>query len=336
MKWFEELLKNCYGPVQVQPRAMIGAQPWNEAVDHHKQGTWWHRYEWIDYCLAYKGGTDYSFATIADGKVIALCPIIHEGQTFALGGNPLVPGLLAPNTPGELASASMGIMRNLVNITARHHGVAYADMMIPIVPSGPLKHAPSLECEYDNESIDFSTRVVDLTVPSEKRWKDVRKSYHQLIRRGQEQYTILHHSDGAFSCGPATVYAVLHRDKYGDCRNPRTFDFQNKWVNQGAAHLYFSVHDGKLFGATLWYVCKGLAYYASGVYLRDNVAHVALWESMNDLAERGIKYAELGWQGRAADKKGQAVEFFKRGLGGTDWPVPCLRKTFLTHQEAAS
>lgn len=340
MTWFNELLNNCWGMLKLESRAAVGVKHWNAFVDHHPSGSWWHGYEWLDYCLAYKGGADYSLAMISpNGAIAALYPLIYEGRTFALGGNPLVPALMSPGASHELAGAAVSMGKHLVNIIARHHGVACAEMMLPPSVNGPLKHGLVFDSDDETESTSFTTRVVDLTVQKADRWKAMRKSYHQLIHRAEEKYTIVHH-DQDFSLDHTAFeeYCWMHSLQYRNARRSvKTYDMQKEFLKSGMAHLYIVNEKGGFpEGATLWYIHKGLAYYASGVYRKDNLAHMALWQSMNDLAARGIKYAELGWQGRATDQKGRAVEFFKRGFGGTDWPVPCIRRMFLTHQEAAS
>lgn len=334
--WFEQLLKQYYGPLQLQVRAAVSAHQWDGIIDTHKQGSWWHRYDWLDYCLAYKNGVDYSFAASANGAIVAIYPLICERDTFALGGNPLVPALLEPSAPDEITSAAMIVGRNLVNIVARQCGIAHADMMLPPVAAGPVTTDAAFHSDEVTESTAFVTRMVDLEVPERDRWRAIRKSYHQLIRRGQEKYRI---------CGPAfdgftaqmMQYRVLHQSLCPGARPLETYQLQQGFCRSGHAYPYLAyTRDGRTVGAAVWYVYKRLAYYASGVYAENNVAHAVLWHAMNDLAARGVRYAELGWQGRALDDKGQAVEFFKRGFGGEDWPIPCMRRTFLTHQEAAS
>lgn len=332
MSWFETLLSNCYGPLKCQPRIMIGAEKWNAVVDANPQGSWWHRYEWLDYCLAYKGGTDYSFAATVYGSIVALYPAIREGQTFALGGNPLVPALMVPEAPHESVGAAMTIGKGLVTVIARHHNIACADMMLPPTPKGPLKNGTVFAGDEETESIPFATRVIDLSLPEAERFAAVRKSYRQFINAGKRRAECLVDYDNQGS-----AYFKLHQEMYPGARSKDTYLLQAKFIEDGVAHSYVCHDATSVRGAVLWYVYKGMAYYASGAYREKNVAHPALWQSMGMLAAQGIKYAELGWQGRATDEKGKAVEFFKRGLGGTDWPVPCMRRLFLTHhQEAAS
>jgi hypothetical protein len=127
---------------------------------------------------------------------------------------------------------------------------------------------------------------------------------------------------------PMETYADLHRGHYGPVRSQQTYDLQSSWLELGVAKPYIVTENGVPVGAILWYVYKGRAYYASGIYLEDNIAHAAVWESLTDLASTGVQYAEMGWQGYAKDQKGRAVEFFKRGFGGEDWTVNCLHRIF--------
>lgn len=341
MTWFKQLLSGEHFGMSLKARAEIEPSVWNQTVDDNPNGSWWHRYEWLDYCLAYKGGTDFSFAAIFNGKIVALYPLIQEGTQLSLGGNPAVPALIRrESAPDGIMEMAMMMGMKLCNVVALRNGVTTAEMMLPITSQGPLPaEATFSEPDRETEAVDFRTRVIDLRLPVEERWKAVRKSYHQLIRRGRELHALFHHTHAVGLDHEAfDEYHGLHRTVFGDVRPVETYEKQRTFLKNGLAHLYVAREKGgQPVGATLWYVYKNLAYYASGVYAQDNVAHFMLWDSMHDLAARGVVYAELGWQGRATDEKGKAIEFLKRGFGGEDWRVPCLRRTFLTHrQEAAS
>lgn len=309
---------------------------WNTFIDQHELGVWWYRQEWLDYCLAYRGGIDLSFLIVdmqRPESVCALVPLIVEGRTFALGGNPELVALIG-EVHEVLHIQAIAVTQKIIADAARQYRVGESRMML--IPIGPTDNQPpAFTCDgLESSDISFTTRVIDLTLPVAQRWAAVRKSYHQLIRRGQEKYQVW--KPGEFE-NPMETYADLHRGHYGPVRSSKTYELQAAWAQLGVARPYIVTENGVPVGAILWYVYKSRAYYASGVFLEDNIAHVAVWESLTDLAVQGVRYAEMGWQGYAKDKKGLAVEFFKRGFGGDDWRVSCRHRYLgIEKQEATA
>lgn len=312
-------------PIKIIPRKEAG-DLWNAFVDQHELGTWWYRQEWLDYCLAYRGGIDQSFLIVEGQKPDVVCtmvPLIIEGTRFALGGNPCLVALMG-DVSGASHMQAVIATQHMIEQYRRQYGVQESSMML--VPVSKDYVSAGFECDgFENIDTSFSTRMIDLTEPPEKRWAAVRKSYHQLIRRGQEKYQVWKPDEFE---NPMATYVDLHIGHFGPVRPSDTYLRQDDLAKAGIARPYIITEKGVPVGAILWYVYKGRAYYASGVYLEDNIAHVAVWESLTDLAANGVHYAEMGWQGYAKDQKGRAVEFFKRGWGGEDWPVNCLHRIF--------
>ena len=57
---------------------------WNEFVDHHPSGWFWHKCEWLTYMGTRDGVQNLSFAVVDDdGKVAGICPLLLEGDEFA-------------------------------------------------------------------------------------------------------------------------------------------------------------------------------------------------------------------------------------------------------------
>ena len=126
----------------------------------------------------------------------------------------------------------------------------------------------------------------------------------------------------------------MHKDFYGAPRSPETYEYQAAWIHSGLARVYFAYSEyGLRVGAAMWYCYKGMAYYASGVYPVGHIAKSIVHASLMCLTDdKGIKYADMGYQGRAVTDKERDIEFFKRGFGGEDWKVPCIRRIFTTHE----
>lgn len=314
------------GAVGMISRAILGEKLWNSYVDQHPDGWWFHRWEWLDYCLAYKQGQDFSFALVNDRQeVCGVCPVVIEGRQFAMGGNPTVTVIFSE---GMLQLHDQ--IAHHINTIAAMHGVGEGEMMNWITEPKPGLCIPEDILGPCASDASFKRRVIDLSLPEAVRWKQVRKSSHQLIRQADKTLKLNYSEDPAQSL---SSFLSMHKDFYGMPRSAATYNFQQSWAELGVAKAYLAYNGyGLQMGGVLWYVYKGIALYASGVYPQDNISHYLLWESMNDLAQQGVKYADLGYQDRAKTVKEEQIEFFKRFAGGEDWPVPCIHRVFLSQR----
>lgn len=312
---------------QVEKRSEVGAEKWNTFVEAHAEGWWWHRWEWLDYCLAYRGGNDQSIAVVCgdDKRIVAILPLIIERGKYMAGGNPTPFPLWSES---DLGSTAMKIIADYLTVEANIHGVAEGLFM-----KTPLReHAnPLPEWQDCIEDASFQSRVVDLSRMEENRWAGMRKSYHSLIHRGNAS----HHIHEVIGVSGVNTYEMLHRQVFNDPRSHKTYDMQTAWGDKSIARTWIAYERladmKKPIAAVLWYCDKGRAYYASSACTVNNIAHALLWESMNGLAAHGIQYAELGWHGMHGEtEKEKSIAFFKKGFGGEDWPVPCMRWIFRT------
>ena len=162
----------------------------------------------------------------------------------------------------------------------------------------------------------WRTRIVDLVSSEAELWRGVRKSYRSLIHRARERYE--------FSVGgvDAVMLArLIHREVAGRETRPKaTWHLMADWIEQRSGLVV--IGHSRLSGqgeAFAYFLMNGTwAYYASGASVDDNVQHAVIWYSLLALKARGIRWAELGWQGQATDDKGRGIEMFRRGWGGVD------------------
>ena len=321
-----------HGYVIFVPRATIGHDVWDDYVLKHQDGWLWHTHSWIAYCLAYKGGADHSFAVATqDGKLVGIVPLIVEGTQFSMGGNPTVQMLL---TQGLQPCVEHIIKR--IEVVAHLAGVRISESMCWLTRPAEAELATipaDLLSPINQREVTFGRRMVTLTEPKEQRWACVRKSYKQFIRQGQAKYDINKRTPEE----SYQVFLAMHDEFYGHCRPRKTYEIQQELCQKGFGRAYLATNDdGFNEGGILWYVYKGIAFYASGVYPQDNVSQYLIWASMCELATEGIQYADLGYQGRAKNEKEKNIEFTKRGFGGIDWPVPCVETIFTNNEEGVA
>jgi hypothetical protein len=307
---------------------------WNEFVDHHPAGWWWHRNEWLDYSLVYGViPSDYSMALYDGEKVHAIFPFIaekkdgHDERRAAMGGTPCAGPLLGEHYKGRADDALTLLARESRMLTR------------------PIAWRWSYRNEHVAELADALTRrnmirtgwwtsVVNVDRPEKDRWRDLRKSYKSSINKARKTYDIEWSDD-------FRAYKELHKAATDNCRvNFMTYAKQRRWMESGFAKIVTAKERGvgnagkSVTPAPLQRVTAGAspasstiasayviqykdrAYYASGPSVRDNVQAACLWEAMQVVR---VPEFEVGWM---AEPDGSAtVEFFKKGFGGQMEPV---------------
>lgn len=291
----------------------IDAARWDRIVYENPVGWFWHRADWRDYTLLLKGGIDRSFAMLDErGNILALCPLIQEGATFLFGGTPCPHGIMTHEEDGTIFDCVRQVTQFQVQALAALYGVRLARFRtMPLaqeetfaVVNADIAHA-----------LPWKSRVIDLRGELDR--SAVRDSYRNLINRFGRDGGIVTPLDAK----DFKDYADTHKRKYATPRPDATYAMQERWLAEGLAMLIGVARPDGSYGYAYWYTWKHWAYYGSGVFEGDNLAHACLWSSLSYLKQAGLHYAELGWQGAATDPVGQQKEFFKAGFGGRDWPM---------------
>jgi hypothetical protein len=264
-------------------------------------GAWWfHRWEWLDYSLAYtRGSIDRSTATLdRNHRLCGVSPAIDEGGVIRMGGDPCVgPVGFSEGSPQRFAW--------------RWTQPRYDSKRI--IKS--LEETPGVErTEWETVVQPLHGRSLD------DRWHDIRKSYRTIIRRSQEEYSI-------------RVGGVERWWQYVQCHRaaatrPRSLEsYQHQWamIKNGHGRIAVAVDDhGTCVAAVMALVYRGRAYYASGPSVRRGVQHGVLWAMSKHLADEGVGEFEIGWTGQPGGS--ESVEFFKRGFGCTREKVVVLSR----------
>lgn len=181
----------------------------------------------------------------------------------------------------------------------------------------------------DPDGHDFSERKMNVTYCQTEhlsqvidlrthKWSDVRKSYHSIIHRGQEQLEILDEED-------ILAFKSVHQCAFGSVRSISTYEIQNYWIKSGNA-MAVSARNKKdeFVAAALWIIYVGCAYYASAPSLEKNTMHAVIWKSLHLLKARGVTLVELG-QIDGETEKEKNVGKFKAGFGGEPKPFTIVR-----------
>lgn len=297
--------------LEVVPLRTVRKLAWSEFCRDEPTAWFWHTPAWHAYCLDYTpGAVDCSWAVLRDGGLAAVAPALLEPcedgrHVVGLGRVP------APEPAGPLAErAARAILEDAKTLPVEFRSLPGIRRV-----GHPVSND---ECSFDRITRrSLSTRVVDLP-PA---WSDVRDSYKSLVTRGLRSY---HVAPAAHVYDVAVWCRSIHREAAGRAtRSQATWNWMAQWVvtHQALCLTARELRAGRAVGYALWLVDKRHAYYASGATLRDDVGHALIWASLLALAARGVRTAELGWQGWDATEEGRGIEFFKRGFGGGDVPI---------------
>lgn len=160
------------------------------------------------------------------------------------------------------------------------------------------------------------SQVIDLRT---HKWSDVRKSYHSIIHRGQEQLDISEDLS-------IVRFRKIHQCAFGSVRSLDTFAVQNSWLLSGNAMVMSAINKkDECVAAALWIIYQGCAYYASAPSLEKNTMHAVIWKSLQLLKARGVTLVELG-QIDGETEKERNIGKFKSGWGGEGKPFMIVRR----------
>lgn len=296
--------------MRVVPRSAVRDE-WDAFVQAHPDGWFWHRNEWIDYCLEYHpGAVDRSFAVQRDHteEVVTVVPLVQEGAAFLMGGHPGA-------EPLRCRVVSEVQVDMFVSRVARAVGVTrWAVRGCPqpreyVAPPGPGWQDRSWE-----------TFVVDLWRSEQELWANVRRSYHSLIRRAERDKEV-----GVYATRAAveTAHRVHTQAAGRETRSQATWDRMARWAESGNLLVALVLSEGKALGMAMAVRYKNASYYASGATLEPNLSHALVWRLATTLRYDGLRWFEVGWGVRPGDtEKDRNIAYFKKGMGGEAWVVP--------------
>ena len=165
---------------------------------------------------------------------------------------------------------------------------------------------------------------VDLRRATDDIWRDVRKSYRPLIKRGAREMT-LHIVDAGNPCKALfDRFREFHYQVSGRrARSAESWDIQFDFVARGMGSLVVGFQDSELVSGTLSVDGDDVSYYATGVYDRERfhlpIAHAPVWRSILAAKDRGRKTYCLGdiYPNGAGTAKECSIGRFKKGFTDT-------------------
>ena len=261
---------------------------------------------------------DHSFQVIGPGGAVLLARCTHLKDEISFFGLPLVlalrQGLCAKDGRKALAAA-------LDHITAlgQRLGAVRA-----VIGGHVSAEADPLGCLCIDRSAKGETSawiVADLSQDDVMLKRDVRDSYRSLINWGERNIAVrLVNKDDpdreAFDMFPAFHAQISGRERGADYWDV----YWREIVSGGAELMLGRLADGTLVSGSIVVGAGQTAYYASGVYARDQfdkpLGHWPLWHAMLRARQQGHRWFDAGeiqdrWHG--TDKEIN-IAFFKRGF----------------------
>jgi hypothetical protein len=298
-------------------------------------------YLWIDFCvqiLREKFLKDLSFMVMNDKSVVAIVPMLMEvgmyGKQFSVRNGYM---LRAPTISIETEEDARNeiekkIFSHIVEIALVENVRLYMTLIDPL---SVIMQSSGYNFLLKHNFIDGSllTTIVDLRMPVEKLFGRLRKSFKPLINRelkSCEVITVDHKNADRilFEHFPRLYYLASGRDVY----TPLEWASLLKMIERDFGMLILIRLKNEIIGGSYFNHSGGKAYYSFSAndpaYETSNyIGHVAIWKAMEYYAQRGLGWLELGWQFfgpqllENPSEKEISISFFKRGFGGTYFPV---------------
>lgn len=317
---------------------------WDKFCMDSGEAWFWNTTKWLDYSVAYRPACEsenLSFMVTDQTGIIAVCALILEKVPFegkhifqfsnsGLDGYIITP-IVRNDIIGDSKRKILRIVFDKIDSMAKAKSVSRALFRTsPLGISGDRSNWFS-RYQYLNASLD--TQLIDISLPLECIWSDIRKGHKYDIKRGESYYKVnIWHSknpDKVFF----DLYRQLHHKAAGRVTRPlETFEMMYEWMTGGNGLLCGVSRDGKFVGFSYIILYKKSAYYLSASDDPDfkidiPVYHIIQWSVIKWLKENGYSTYEIGTQQFGSQvyditsEKDLNIAFFKRGFGGNSYPV---------------
>ena len=168
--------------------------------------------------------------------------------------------------------------------------------------------------------------VADLSQEAAVLKRDVRDSYRSLINWGERNIAVRPVNREAADRAAFDLFPAFHAKISGRGRGDDYWDVYWREIVSGRAELLLGwLEDGTLVSGSIVVGAGDTAYYASGVYARDQfdkpLGHWPLWMAMIRAKDQGYRWFDAGeiadhWH--STDKEAN-IAFFKRGFSSRRW-----------------
>ena len=184
-----------------------------------------------------------------------------------------------------------------------------------------------LPARFGALDISIQCHIMDLTLPDDEIWLQIRHSAKSIINQGLRTYEFKVYDRGNYTPEIGERHRLLHHKCSGRITRPiPTFHKMYSWVHEDGGLMFEQLHQGQTVQMIFVALGKGAAAGASAADDPDFQGKVPLTHSMNhfiyqEVKKRGIKYFEVGGTTfrdslyYMRTRKARAVDVFKRSFG---------------------
>jgi len=316
---------------------------WDNFCVSSDDAWFWHTSSWLDYTLNFKPelkSQSYSFMVVANGQIMAICPLILEENKgvleFSFGQLPIPVPAFSNNLSQKTKYKVMKLVYSQIDDLAKEAGVKRASFRFSVLNKSFIESA---DCQYNYLSnfgyLDTSigTQIIDLSLSIEAIRGAIRHGHNSDINRAEKILTADIFDSGNITAEIFEDYAKMHISASPNRinRSHILFEIMYNSIKNKNAVLISAQKDDQYIGFSYFYLYKDNAYYGSSCNRGDignvGVAHFIQWQAIKWLKDHKFKFYELGWQNYCnslsyfPSQKELNIAGFKRGFGGSTVPL---------------
>lgn len=287
--------------------------------------------------LSQENAMDVSFIVKNREIPIAICPLVIESfggkkQASYSGGGYLPLPLLHPQLGAKqrraLESFVFDEATKRLEIAEAKRWLIECDIL-SIGTDALDDQFPSKQGALD---VSINSHLIDLTLPDEELWGQLRHSAKSTINAGLKTYEFFVYDEKNFTFEIGERHRLLHHKCAGRVTRPiATFHKMYSWVAEGSGLMFEQKHDGVVIQMIFVVLGKNTASGASAADDPEFAWKVPITHSMNyfiykETQRRGIRFYDVGETTyrsslfRVLSDKEQSICDFKRGFGKQTLP----------------
>jgi len=317
---------------------------WEHFLTENDHASVFYTLHWMDYQRYYSEDrfvADLSFTLLgANGEPLAICPLYLEDYDSLLRFSYRGEFLESLRTPlisrGVHRRYQKKIERELYRIIdglAERRRVQKCNFLIDPLCAIYEDERYNYLTQYGYLDASIATQIIDLKKDEDELWAALRQSYKALINNADNAFevVIMDYRNPMFD--NHDNYRVLHHKAAGRVTRPiETFNLQFEMLRNDEAMLVGVKYDNRFVTFAYFIHSSRTAYYASeaddpDIDIPVTCGPLMQWKAMQYYKARGFDYMELDNQQFGPQvfdhpsQKDIAISFFKRGFGGTTFPL---------------
>lgn len=319
---------------------------WSEFLKGYNQYSYKYVIDVLDYYLLISNkAINRSFLIQNHEEVLAICPLILEKvkanwQASFYNGQGYIPLALFNKklTPKQTSNMEKILFQEIKkNLNKFKVKKAFFQADCISMNSISINSNEIYDTFLDKEqALDISTlhHVVNLTLPEEELWKQIRRSSKSLIHRGLEVFDFKVFDNTNFYDDLGESHRKMHHELAGKITRPiESFKKMADWVKSGCA-IFIKQSFKKEIAQLAFIAIGGKSACAASIVENPNInpPPVPMTHSLNffmykELKRRGVDYYDVGLTAFRSSlfynlsKKEIDINYFRRGFGNRNFPL---------------